>query len=530
MIFDDPTLNSPIRRVRARVELRDSNNTLVNTFFYYDKIISITIDRIGDKTKFFGFGVSQKATIKLLDKDRTINITKDNYMKIEFNTWGQKNGYSVGADDNDQFPFFYVEDVSRDENTNTLTVVGYDLIHKASTITLNDIGWNTIPSTTVAFPLDAMAMALAENIGLEYVWFSPAETISEIFETPLLKEHINLEGTETVKEVFDDIAEYTGTIYYIDNCTIGFKRIQPTNYLDITKDIYFTLETKADKALWELIHTTVLGDSLCVAEVNSIGDCKMIIRDNAFFTLDDNIGSNLYNVLIANINQTTEFNLEWRGSPYLEIGDYLRIETKDGDSIYGFVFNDTIEYNGGYKHITSWEYQEDDTEEQPASVGDALKLTSAKVDKVNKEITLAVKDIDNLNKSISQLRVDTNGITTTVQNMSNEVSKLAQTAITEDKVETIIQNTPVNSVTTTTGFTFNKDGLTVAKSDNPDITTTITEDGMVINQKGNEVLKVDNTGVNARNLHATTYLLIGVNSRFEDYYNGTRTGCFWIGG
>ena len=49
--------------------------------------------------------------------------------------------------------------------------------------------------------------------------------------------------------------------------------------------------------------------------------------------------------------------------------------------------------------------------------------------------------------------------------------------------------------------------------------------------KGSEVvLTADNGGVEARNLHATTYLIIGGNSRFEDYNNGSRTGCFWIGG
>ena len=38
----------------------------------------------------------------------------------------------------------------------------------------------------------------------------------------------------------------------------------------------------------------------------------------------------------------------------------------------------------------------------------------------------------------------------------------------------------------------------------------------------------DNLGVKAEDLHATTYLIIGNNSRLEDY-NTNRTGCFWIG-
>jgi hypothetical protein len=85
----------------------------------------------------------------------------------------------------------------------------------------------------------------------------------------------------------------------------------------------------------------------------------------------------------------------------------------------------------------------------------------------------------------------------------------------------------VNEVTTTTGFTFNADGLTVSKSGS-EMTTQITEDGMRINKGSEEVLKVDNVGVKAEDLHAITYLIIGKNSRFEDY-ESNRTGCFWIG-
>lgn len=53
---------------------------------------------------------------------------------------------------------------------------------------------------------------------------------------------------------------------------------------------------------------------------------------------------------------------------------------------------------------------------------------------------------------------------------------------------------------------------------------------MTVKRNEEEVLKANNNGVDAVNLHATTYLIIGNNSRFEDYDNGSRTGCFWIGG
>ena len=84
----------------------------------------------------------------------------------------------------------------------------------------------------------------------------------------------------------------------------------------------------------------------------------------------------------------------------------------------------------------------------------------------------------------------------------------------------------VDKVITSTGFTFNDDGLTVSKTGS-EMTTQITEDGMKVNRDNTEVLTADNTGVKAENLHATTYLIIGDNSRFEDFAG--RVGCFWIG-
>jgi hypothetical protein len=56
---------------------------------------------------------------------------------------------------------------------------------------------------------------------------------------------------------------------------------------------------------------------------------------------------------------------------------------------------------------------------------------------------------------------------------------------------------------------------------------------MIVAQDSDEKLVANADGVKAEDLHATTYLIIGNNSRFEDYTNSSgeaRTACFWIGG
>lgn len=51
---------------------------------------------------------------------------------------------------------------------------------------------------------------------------------------------------------------------------------------------------------------------------------------------------------------------------------------------------------------------------------------------------------------------------------------------------------------------------------------------MSIYKNNEEVLTADNTGVTQVNATIKQYLIVGKNSRFEDY-GSDRTGCFWIG-
>ena len=110
------------------------------------------------------------------------------------------------------------------------------------------------------------------------------------------------------------------------------------------------------------------------------------------------------------------------------------------------------------------------------------------------------------------------------------VEKKAELSVTPEQVQIAISNEiakGVDKVTTSTGFTFNDKGLTINKSDS-EISTNIDEDGMSIYKNNEEVLTADNTGVTQINATIKQYLIIGLNSRFEDY-GSDRTGCFWIG-
>lgn len=146
---------------------------------------------------------------------------------------------------------------------------------------------------------------------------------------------------------------------------------------------------------------------------------------------------------------------------------------------------------------------------------------------------------------LSDLEINTNAITATVQRMETEtktsldgveesISQLTQRvdlSLTSDQVEIAIEEKlaqGVDSVTTKTGFTFDENGLNISKSGS-EMTTLVSEDGMKVIKSGQDMLVANNQGVQATNLHAATFLTIGDRVRFEKY--GTdRIGCFWIGG
>ena len=186
-----------------------------------------------------------------------------------------------------------------------------------------------------------------------------------------------------------------------------------------------------------------------------------------------------------------------------------------------------------------------DIHSTPTSISKVLNQTYAKVDKVNNEIEIVAAKAAENTEAISSLKLTSNSIALSVQEVranttalgkevNEDIASLTQKVdgmITSDSVQLQIQEAMKNgtsAVTTTTGFTFNEEGMNISKTGS-EMSTQITEDGMTVSRNETKVLVCDNVGVSARNLHANTYLTVGGRSRFENY-EANRTGCFWVGG
>ena len=523
-------INARAREIGARVELFEGS-TLLQIFYKTDALKSFKIERIGDNSKFFGFGICQKLEVVLLDKDRKINITKAHSLEVEF---------GVGCEYMYPFPIFDVEEVKRNENTNELTIVAYDRLYNAASHFVQEIEEKHGTYTILDF-----AEYCGTILGLPIKFENVDE---ESFET-LYPKGANFEGTENLREALDDIAEATQTIYYINNdWELTFKRLDAAGepVLTISKDKYFELDSGEPQTLTTITHATELGDNLTAT--TGVKAATQYVRNNAFWELREDLPS-LVDKALAVIGgiTITPFTCSWRGNFVVEIGDKIGLIAKDDTAFNAYLLNDSITYDGGMREETEWVYggNEAESPSNPTNIGDAIKQTYARVDKVNKTVEIVASEVEENAKNISSIQMDTESINASVkkvetelvdnmENVNSSINTLTNTVdakMTAEDVSIAIQKEMANGVDkviTSTGFTFDEKGLTVSKT-GTDITTTITEDGMIIRKKDEELLIANNEGVIAIDLHAKTYLIIGNNSRIEDF-NSNRTGVFWIGG
>lgn len=158
-----------------------------------------------------------------------------------------------------------------------------------------------------------------------------------------------------------------------------------------------------------------------------------------------------------------------------------------------------------------------------SSLRNEIKEQSTTLRRDAEEIVMEAKETvkKELGESIS-------GVSEEVSELSSEVkfkldAEAVNIAITKEMAK------GVDRVETKTGYRFDSDGLTIAKT-GEEMSNVLDNTGMYVKRSGENILTANNKGVDAVNLHAKTFLIIGSGSgrsRFEDY-DINRTGCFWI--
>lgn len=492
--------------------------------------------------KMFGFATSQMLTVEMIGPAARDIVIGD---KIYIRTAITK---SVAAGEMGiaswVSPVFFIESYDYDEVTNRSTLVAYDIVYQASKVLYTQVTQPTYPATMSQFVQSVVA---AIDASYEVI-FEGADSV--------LNQAPNFTSEDNLATVLAQIAEASGSICvatstYTSGASfiqIGSKiRFRPVDseYVDeITPDLYMELSLGREEILSNIVHQTELGDNGFYGNPGY----TQVMRENAFLSLAE--GETLDILMTGIANKTigitaSDFHIKWKGTPLYEPGDKIRIHRVDGTYRDVIVYDEILTYNGGLSSTLSFTLNEsEDWQARPATIAGTVRQTSAKVDKVNNEITLMSRVEDSLTQQLSELKINADiisaEVTATQQDVTNLVNsmeaqidtltKKVGLAITSDNLAINVQKTlsdGVTAVNTTTGFTFDEIGLTIDKTGS-EMSTTITEDGMKVFREGEAVLIANNVGVEAINLYATTFLTIGTNSRMENY-EGNRTACFWIG-
>lgn len=169
---------------------------------------------------------------------------------------------------------------------------------------------------------------------------------------------------------------------------------------------------------------------------------------------------------------------------------------------------------------------------------DEIKKTETALSRDTEQIVMSAKAEvrKEFSESISGINGDLESMGESIDGMNNSITEISQ------KVELKVDANAVNiaiekkmsdgvkQVETATGYRFDADGLNISKK-GEEMSNLLDNTGMYVKRSGENILVANNKGVEAVNLHAKTYLIIGSGdgrSRIEDY--GTnRTGVFWLG-
>lgn len=227
--------------------------------------------------------------------------------------------------------------------------------------------------------------------------------------------------------------------------------------------------------------------------------------------------SNSEAVTVISINA----NHEWTKveTTFIAISDTLKLQF--GSSSILYLYEPKIELGN---KATDWTPAPEDIEDNLSnSISQTIKNYESSIQTNADSISAYVKELE------TTVKTDIDSLSNNLETISNEVNlQLTNNEANISIINETLQN-GVTKVKTSTGFKFDDEGLNISKSGSK-TNTQITENGMTVNntESGDKMLSANKDGVDAKNLRASTYLIVGGRSRFENY--GTnRTGCFWIG-
>lgn len=310
---------------------------------------------------------------------------------------------------------FTLYDIKYDEDNETFTTYHYDDMVKFN-IKYFENG-NVYPMT-----LGNFVSSLCMRVGLELG--NP-----DFYNSDFVIEQPNVAANEyTFRDLLGWAAELA-----VGNAIIGrdgkvyIKSYGDTSVFTITPELY-TKFKKTDtfgpiNSVYML--REALGDNVVYPDPQPLNPITYKIIDNmlAYDQREDIIES-----IYDEVNGTTytPFQLEWRGTGHLDFMDKITIIDTNGISYDSYVMNQVLNFDGALSEtLSAVAYSPVETAITNSGTSSTKnRLTEAKVNKVDGEITLVVAEIDGLDQDISQLTLDVSSIEATVSDHEGRVGSL----------------------------------------------------------------------------------------------------------
>ena len=406
------------------------------------------------------------------------------------------------------FGTYLIKSTKKDEESQGISIECYDQMLQS--MIPYDLALDYKEGVTVKDFLDAICNRLGWKRG--YTTFKNCDVLID-------EEKYDI--SDTFRDALDDVAEVAGGMigFVGDALTV----IYPTSTREVIDEENLKSLTIGKK--YGPINSVVLArtpqeDNIYKKDTDSIAEhglTEIRIENNQI--IDTHREDFMDGICEALFGLSFElYELESFGIGYLHLGDFFAIKTADGVEHKTLMLCDDLQITQGVTETSELaEPEVTNTDYSAASETDkTLKRTILRVDKQANEISALVSKTEALEGELGA------------------VTKKAELIIDEQSINLKISEAieGIDSIETSTGYRFDKDGLNIHKAGEA-MHNTLDNKGMYVRKNNEDILVADSEGVNAINLTARQFLIVGDNARFENYSNGTdskRTACFYIGG
>ena len=353
--------------------------------------------------------------------------------------------------------------------------------------------------------------AICDHLGLTLA--TPSFTNSEV---PIDEEKYNADYT--IRDVLTEIAQAAaGTIaikddeLYVLYPTATEKKVEPSNLKAIEiGELYGPVNSV-------VLARTPQEDNIDKRDEAAEKICEIKIENNQLMDSHrEDFIEGIYNALYGLTYYPHE--VESFGIGILDICDLFTIETLDGKTYTALHLSGSVEITQGLIETTKGT--------APAATETDYKAAS----KTDRVINKTILRVDKQEQEIQALVTTTTNQKNELTGQIETLTKAVEQKITPEDVQILISKTVegIDSITTSKGYTFNDEGLHIKQSGD-EMENRLDHTGMYVNREDDNILTANNEGVDAINLRARQFLIVGDNSRLENYAE-KRTGCFYIGG